>query len=136
MGHEKGEPRSTYVQLKEDMKIAAVAATLLGRNEAFTCRVAINAGLELIVAGVDFLKMHGVPKATALEFVERLFDLPGDTEGMHKGGKCEYLLRMAMKIVNGPIVRHSSSGNVLDDAHDEDDLVREAKRRQTDQRWN
>jgi hypothetical protein len=108
------EKRSTYVQLKEDLKGAAVAAVVLGRREPFTCRVAVNAGLELLLAGVELLKMHGITKEVALGFVESLFAQPGDIDEMHKGGKNEGLLRVAMKIINGPIVRHSITGEELE----------------------
>lgn len=108
------EKRSTYVQLKDLMKDAVVGAVVVVRTEPFTCRVAVNAGLELIIAGVELLKRHGISKEAALGFVEGLFDQPGDIEEMHKGGKNEGLLRAAMKLINGPIIRHSSAGETLE----------------------
>jgi hypothetical protein len=39
---------------------------------------------------------------------------------MHKGGKNEGLLRLAMNIINGPIVRHSFTGDELEGEVDED----------------
>lgn len=108
------EKRSTYVQLKEDLKGTAVAAVIIGRREPFTCRVAVNAGLELLLAGAEMLKMHGITKEVALGFVEALFEQPGNIDEMHKGGKNEGLLRLAMKIINGPIVRHSITGESLE----------------------
>lgn len=108
------EKRSTYVQLKEVVKRAAVASIVLERAEPFTCRVAINAGLEMLIAGVELLKDHGVVKEAALGFVEALFEQPGDIEEMHKGGKNEGLLRLAMKLVNGPIIRHAIEGTTLE----------------------
>jgi hypothetical protein len=114
------ERRSKYVQLKEDVKGAAVAAVLLKRMEPFTCRVAVNAGLELLLAGTEMLKRHGITKEVVLGFVDALFEKPGDIEEMHKGGKNEGLLRLAMKIINGPIVRHSFTGDELEGEVDED----------------
>lgn len=111
---EKRIGRSTYVQLKEEIKNSAVVAVVLGREENYTCRVAVNVGLELLIAGVELLKMHGVTKTTVLEFVERLFDRPGDIQDMIKGGKNEYLLRMAMRIINGPLIRHTEAGDVIE----------------------
>lgn len=108
------ERRTTYVQLKDLMKDAVVGAVVAVRMEPFTCRVAVNAGLELVIAGVELLKRHGISKEAALGFVEDLFDQPGDIEEMYKGGKNEGVLRMAMKLINGPIIRHSPAGEALE----------------------
>jgi hypothetical protein len=111
---DKSNKRSTYIQLKEELRSSVVAMIVLGRKEVYTCRVAINAGIELVIAGTELLKMHGVTKTDVLEFVERLFDRPGDIEDMVKGGKNEWLLRAAMKMINGTIVRHTSAGNEIE----------------------
>jgi len=100
--------RSRYVQLKEDIMAGAMAQTILIRGEEITCRVMINIGLELLIAGAEFLKMHGIAKDQVLEFVDHLFDRPGPVVDMVKGGINEPLLRMAMKLINGPIIDHDA----------------------------
>lgn len=110
------EKRRTYVQLKGLLKNAAGAITIFERGEAFTCRVAVNAGLELVIGGVELLKAHGISKEASMNFIGHLFDQPGDIEEMHKGGRHEGLLRMAMKLINGPVIRHSAMGDVLEDS--------------------
>lgn len=108
------DKRSTYIQLRKDLQVAAVAAVVVGKTEPYTCRVAVNAGLELILTGVEMLKRHSVTEEAAKGFVELIFEQPGDIEEMHKGGKNEALLRAAMKIINGPIVCRTSTGEKLE----------------------
>lgn len=110
------EKRSTYVQLKELIKGSALAHTFFGREEPLTCRVKVNIGLELVLTGIEMLKRHGITKAQVAEFLDRLYDNPGDIEGMEKGGPNEAVLRLAMKIINGPIIRHTEFGEVVEEA--------------------
>lgn len=116
---ERKEHRSVYVELKDLVKGAAAHLTVTVRTEPLTCRVVTNMGLECVIAGVELLKMHGITKAQVLGFVDLLFGRPGDIDGMHKGGKNEHVLRAAMRIVNGEIIRHGSLGPEVEGASHE-----------------
>lgn len=131
------EIRRTYVQLKTNVQAGAMAAVVLARKETLTCRVMVNVGLEMVIAGVEFLKMHGIGKRDVLEFVERLYDRPGNVEGMEKGGINEHLLRMAMKFINGPIIRPNESGPEQESAaHAHDDVAGQVEDRNLNPDWN
>lgn len=110
------EKRSSYVQLKDLIKGSALAHTVFGRTEPLTCRVMVNIGLELVISGVELLKLHGITKEQVIEFLERLYATPGAIEGMEKGGANESLLRLAMRMINGEIIRHTEHGDVREAA--------------------
>lgn len=122
------EKRSTYLRLRDNIKNGVIGATLFAYNEQITCRVVVNIGLECLIVGIEFLKLHGVPQQVVQHFVELLYARPGDVDDMAKGGRHEDVLRGAMTIINGPIVRHTSIGDEVEgDAHDHglDDVIEE-----------
>lgn len=114
------ERRRTYVQLKEALKGFAGLFTQQHRGEPVTCRVSINIGLELVLAGLDLLRAHGVDKVALLAFIEGAYGIKGDLSEheMRKGGKEEGLLREAMRLINGRIVRRANDGSSIEGATD------------------
>lgn len=112
------EKRRTYIQLKDELKGFAGLFTQKKRNEPLTCRASVNIGLELVLAGLELLRAHGIEKERVVDFIDKIYDVKGDVKvrDMAKGGKEEGLLRTAMSIINGPIVRHANDGTNIEDA--------------------
>lgn len=101
--------RKSYTRINEMLMQAAGNIMVTVHAQPWSCRVAINAGLELLLAGLEHLKDHGIDRAAIMEFVELALNTPGDIDDMTKGGKHERLLRMAMQMINGRIVTHRGS---------------------------
>lgn len=122
MANKDQERRSTYVQLKHFLLDAAARGVVFVRGEHLTCRVMVNMGLEAVIAGIELLKTHGVGEEVVIAFIHLLYAIPGAINGVQKGGENEHVLRAAMRIVNGEIVRHGVFGSevearLLDDCH-------------------
>lgn len=104
--------RKSYTRINEMLMRAAGNIMVTVHGQPWTCRVAINAGLELLLAGLEHLKDHGIDRTAIMEFVELALNTQGDIDDMTKGGKHEALLRMAMQMINGRINTRSHPGSI------------------------
>jgi hypothetical protein len=103
------EKRKTYVKIQDGIQ-GALKHLVPGSVGPTTCRIMVNIGLELVIAGTAILKDHGVDVRAVVDFVEKVMTTKAYDLDMEKGGVHEGLLRTAMKMVNGPIIRHGGDG--------------------------